>query len=120
MFGPRGHPQSKSVLDDLSLEVIVRMKEEGFEPAVVVETSPSNFQAWLNHGQVIDALTSTRAAKQLAERFGGDPSSADCRHSGALPDLRAPSELRRPLAMNASAGPDVTNSSCSASPAEAC
>ncbi len=42
---------SLSLLDDLSAEAIERMKVEGFEPAVVVETSPNNFQAWLNHGQ---------------------------------------------------------------------
>jgi len=39
-----------SLIDDLTVEAIDRMKVEGFEPAVVVETSPNNFQAWLNHG----------------------------------------------------------------------
>jgi len=38
------------------------MKAEGFEPAVVVETSPHHFQAWLNHGQVLDVETSTDLA----------------------------------------------------------
>ena len=71
------HPLS--LIDDLSAEAIERMKAEEFEPAVVVETSLNNFQAWLNHGQVLDAALSTRAAKQLAKRFGGDPSSADWR-----------------------------------------
>ncbi len=90
-----------SLIDDLSAEAIERMKAEGFEPAVVVETSPNNFQAWLNHGQVLDAAASTRAAKQLVERFGGDPSSADWRHFGRLagftnpkPERRLPSGLR--------------------------
>jgi hypothetical protein len=92
---------SLSLLDDLSPEVIERMKAEGFEPAVVVETSPNNFQAWLNHGQVLDVSASTRAAKQLAERFGGDPSSADWRHFGRLagftnpkPERQLPSGMR--------------------------
>ncbi len=31
-----------SLIDDLSAEAIERMKAEGFEPAVVVETSPNN------------------------------------------------------------------------------
>jgi DNA primase RepB-like protein len=90
-----------SLLDDLSSEAIERMKAEGFEPAVVVETSPNNFQAWLNHGQVLDAAISTRAAKQLAERFGGDRSSADWRHFGRLagftnpkPERQLPSGMR--------------------------
>jgi len=92
---------SLSLIDDLSAEAIERMKTEGFTPAVVVETSPNNFQAWLNHGQVLDAATSTRAAKQLVERFGGDPSSADWRHFGRLagftnpkPERQLPSGMR--------------------------
>jgi hypothetical protein len=92
---------SLSLIDDLSAEAIERMKTEGFTPAVVVETSPNNFQAWLNHGQVLDAGTSTRAAKQLVERFGGDPSSADWRHFGRLagftnpkPERQLPSGMR--------------------------
>jgi hypothetical protein len=64
-----GGAHSLSLLDDLSSEAIERMQAEGFEPAVVVETSPNNFQVWLNHGQVLDPSASTRAAKQLAERF---------------------------------------------------
>jgi hypothetical protein len=40
---------------------------------------------WLNHGQTLfDRTLSTRAAKELARRFGGDPSSADWRHFGRL------------------------------------
>ena len=61
---------SLSLLDDLTAEAIERMKAEGFEPAVVVETSPHNFQVWLNHGEILSAARSTAAAKQLAERFG--------------------------------------------------
>jgi len=92
---------SLSLLDDLTSEAIERMKAEGFEPAVVVETSLNNFQVWLNHGQVLAAAASTRAAKQLAERFTGDPSSADWRHFGRLagftnpkPERELPSGMR--------------------------
>src|SRR5579864_6192536 len=42
------HPLS--LLDDLTFEAVQRMKAEGFGPAVVVETSLGNFQAWVNHG----------------------------------------------------------------------
>jgi hypothetical protein len=92
---------SLSLIDDLTADAIERMKVEGFEPAVVVETSHKNFQAWLNHGQILEATMSTRAAKQLAERFGGDPSSADWRHFGRLagftnpkPERQLPSGMR--------------------------
>jgi hypothetical protein len=90
-----------SLIDDLTADAIEQMKADGFEPAVVVETSPNNFQAWLNHGQVLEATMSTRAAKHLAERFGGDPSSADWRHFGRLagftnpkPERQLPSGMR--------------------------
>ncbi|MGO9061414.1 MAG: RepB family DNA primase [Candidatus Binataceae bacterium] len=73
-----------SLVDDLSAASLKRMKEAGFEPALVVETSPANFQAWLNHGRVLTCALSTQVAKDLARRFGGDPSSADWRHFGRL------------------------------------
>ena len=74
-----------SLVDDLSSETIPRMMDCGFQPAVVIETSPGNFQAWLNHGRIlIDRTFSTQAAKELARRFGGDSSSADWRHFGRL------------------------------------
>jgi hypothetical protein len=84
-----------SLLDDLTAETIERMKAEGFEPAVVVETSLNNFQAWLNHGEILSAATSTAAAKQLAERFEGDPSSADWRHFGRLAGFTNPKPERQ-------------------------
>ena len=74
-----------SLVDDLSAEAITRMTDDGFQPAVVVETSPANFQAWLHHGRTLsDRTFSTQAAKELAHRFGGDSSSADWRHFGRL------------------------------------
>lgn len=73
-----------SLLDDLKPVAVKRLEAEGFEPAVLVETSPHNFQAWLNHGRVLNSELSTRVAKDLASRFGADPSSADWRHFGRL------------------------------------
>jgi hypothetical protein len=52
---------------------------------VVVETSPNNFQVWLNQGRVLsDRFLSTLVARQLASRFGGDRGSCDWRHFGRL------------------------------------
>ena len=73
-----------SMVDDLTAEAIKRMKAEGYMPALVVETSPGNFQAWLNHGQVLPQRLSTLAARALAEKFGGDKGAADWRHFGRL------------------------------------
>src|SRR5580658_4459293 len=84
-----------SLVDDLKGDTFVRMKADGFAPAAVVETSPGNFQAWLNHGEVLDEATSTRAAKLLAELYGGDPGSADWRHFGRLAGFTNPKPSRR-------------------------
>src|SRR6266849_868654 len=86
---------SLSLIDDLTADTIERMRADGFEPAVVVETSPNNFQAWLNHGQILAAPMSTRAAKELVERFGGDRSSADWRHFGRLAGFTNPKRERQ-------------------------
>ena len=73
-----------SMVDDLTDDAIKRMNAEGYTPALVVETSPGNFQAWLNHGQVLPQRLSTLAARALAEKFGGDRGAADWRHFGRL------------------------------------
>lgn len=92
---PKGEHQY-SLVDNLTADAIKRMHAEGFTPAIVVETSPANFQAWLNHGEVLDKRTSSAAARDLAERFGGDPSAADWRHFGRLAGFtnRKPAHLQ--------------------------
>lgn len=77
-------PHDYSLLDDLSKESVSRLFSEGFDPSVIVETSPGNFQAWLYHGQTLTPAISTEAARILAEKFGADPGSADFRHFGRL------------------------------------
>ncbi len=73
---PHGeHPLS--LIDDLKPETVGEMRKSGYQPVLVVETSPGNYQAWMNHGQVLGKAESTAAARLLAERWGGDLSSAD-------------------------------------------
>ena len=91
---PHGeHPLS--LLDDLASSAIFELKQSGFGPAVIVETSRRNFQAWLNHGRVLNRELSTQAAKELVRRFGGDPSSADWRHFGRLAGFTNQKPTRR-------------------------
>ena len=75
---------SLTLLDDVTVTTVARMKDEGFQPALVVETSPNNFQAWLQHGQVLPEKESSTAARLLARRFDADPSSASWCHYGRL------------------------------------
>jgi len=84
-----------SLLDDLTSSAIFELKHSGFDPAVIVETSRWNFQAWLNHGRVLNRKLSTQAAKELVGRFGGDPSSADWRHFGRLAGFTNQKPTRR-------------------------
>src|SRR5215471_12982720 len=78
-------PHALSLIDDVGADALEEMGKTGFEPAVVVETSPNNFQVWLNHGRVLsDRFLSTLVARELASRFGGDRGSCDWRHFGRL------------------------------------
>lgn len=80
---PQGE-HALTLIDDLSAAVLRRMEDSGFIPAVIVETSPGNFQAWLNHGKSLPRVASSAAARALADRFGGDRGAADWRHFGRL------------------------------------
>ena len=73
-----------SLIDDLTQDAIKQMNRAGFAPALVVETSPGNFQAWLKHPETLDKEMGTAAARALAQRFGGDTGAADWRHYGRL------------------------------------
>jgi hypothetical protein len=73
-----------SLVDDLTKDALLSMKEAGFNPALIVETSPGNHQAWLKHPEPLSKEMSTAAARALAERFGGDRGAADWRHFGRL------------------------------------
>jgi hypothetical protein len=80
---PRGE-HALSLVDDLTKDAVREMKRMGFSPALVVETSPDNFQAWLKHPEQLNKELSTAAARALADKFGGDRGAADWRHFGRL------------------------------------
>jgi hypothetical protein len=80
---PRGE-HNLSMIDDLNAGSLARMKAEGFHPALVVQTSPGNFQAWLKHPRLLSNELSTAVARALAREFGGDLGAADWRHFGRL------------------------------------
>jgi hypothetical protein len=80
---PKGE-HALSLVDDLSANSLQKMRNSGFSPALVVETSPGNYQAWVNHGRVLARDVSTASARALAEEFGGDRGAADWRHYGRL------------------------------------
>jgi hypothetical protein len=80
---PKGE-HNLSLIDDLTSAAISELEKSGFEPAVVTETSPGNFQAWLKHAETLPKDLGTAAARALAARFQGDRGAADWRHFGRL------------------------------------
>lgn len=81
------------LLDDLPDGAVKRLENEGFAPALVVETSPNNFQAWIKFPdlRVIKAFEqeySLRLSRELIGRFGGDPGAAGGLRFGKLPGFR--------------------------------
>jgi hypothetical protein len=80
---PKGQ-HDLSLVDDLTKDALLSMKEAGFNPALIVETSPGNYQAWLKHPEQLSKEVSTAAARALSVKFGGDRGAADWRHFGRL------------------------------------
>lgn len=84
---PKGE-SSLTLVDDLKVSAVARMRQEGFQPAAVVQTSPGNHQVWIKHPSRLDKALGTAVARALAERFGGDVKAADWRHFGRLAGFR--------------------------------
>jgi hypothetical protein len=73
------------LVDDLTADKISRMANDGFPSAATIETSPGNYQAWINlSDKPLSADVRTVAARALAQRYGADMNSADGRHYGRL------------------------------------
>lgn len=72
------------LVDDLGDEDLERMREQGHDPAVVVQTSPKNYQAWVRLGDDLPREVRTEAARYFVRAHGADPNSADWRHLGRL------------------------------------
>lgn len=74
-------------LDDVSLATIDRMRQDGFAPAVVVESSPGNYQAWVRvqeDGVKLSEVVRKAVSVELCRRYGGDTGSRDAAHFGRL------------------------------------
>jgi hypothetical protein len=71
-------------IDDLSIEGVYALDRWGFAPSVVVESSPENFQAWLNLGRGVAPEVMTLIARQVASTLDADQGAANWRQAGAL------------------------------------
>ena len=71
--------------DDVSQAVLIELKNSGYEPAVITESSPQNYQGWIRVSETpIQPDLATCICKVIAKVFNGDTDSADWRHFGRL------------------------------------
>jgi len=72
-------------LDHATADVLPRMRANGHEPCVVLQTSPGHLQAWIRVSSIpLEPALATAVSKQLARTYGGDLASTDWRHLGRL------------------------------------
>ena len=82
---PGGDDHGLVLVDDLKPQALAQMKADGYTPAAITQTSPGNFQAWVKlSDQPVPPEVRREAARYLAEKYQGDPNSADSRHYGRL------------------------------------
>jgi hypothetical protein len=77
-------PHGLVLLDDLKEHSIHAMATVGHHPAVLLETSPENYQAWLRFAPPPNDDIRGLLAKLLASTYHADLNSADSRHYGRL------------------------------------
>lgn len=72
------------LLDDVTAQTVVEMTREGYTPAVLLETSPSNYQAWIRFTPHPSDVVRGELARWLAHIHNADINSADSHHYGRL------------------------------------
>ena len=72
-------------LDRADVDVVDRMRHNGHQPCLVLQTSPGHLQAWIRVATSgLEWSIAPAVARQLAHTYHGDPGSADWRHFGRL------------------------------------
>ena len=86
---PLSRDKHHILIDDLTLDKLRQLKEDGYCPSCVIESSPGNFQAILTVPKLgdnpeIDREVANRLAKHLNECYG-DPKLSGAVHAHRLP-----------------------------------
>lgn len=82
------------LLDDLTRAVLLNVSK--LDPCLLIETSPKNYQAWLNLESIpADRAEAKTICQLLAVKFGADLASADPDHVGRLPGFTNRKEKHR-------------------------
>jgi hypothetical protein len=84
-------------LDRPGPDALARMRAQGHQPCVVVQTSAGHLQAWVRVSQTpLEPALATEIGKHLARTYGGDRASTDWRHLGRLAGFTNQKPARRP------------------------
>lgn len=85
-------------LDRADSAAVDRMRANGHDPCVVVQTSPGHLQAWIRLSlSPLEPAVATAAGRYLAHLYGGDGASTDWRHLGRLAGFTNQKPTRRTL-----------------------
>jgi hypothetical protein len=77
------------MIDDIVTATLDSLGRDGLTPALVVETSLNNLQAWITVSKHdLTPSDEGRIARVLARRYGGDPGAAHHTQFGRLPGFR--------------------------------
>jgi hypothetical protein len=88
--------QGLILIDDLGVEAVERLEADGLPPAVLIETSPENYQAWIRVAWgLMKPPQYTAWAKMLANRYGGDPNATAWPRFGRLAGFSHQARRRR-------------------------
>jgi hypothetical protein len=97
-----------TILDDLGVDQIEQLKDMNFAPAIVVETSANNFQAWIRllppEAPEPGLDVATQASRSLIKAFGGDAGAVGAERFGRMPGF----VNRKPTHDQKGRGPWVT------------
>ena len=72
------------LLDDLDEDALDALEADGLRPAVIVETSPSNWQAWIKLPSREPSAVRTEISRQLARTYGADRGAVGADRYGRL------------------------------------
>lgn len=79
-----GDSQGVILLDDIDAITVEDLKAAGLQPALVVETSYRNRQAWIRIAPSSTREEATQAARLLVQEYGGDPGAASYQQYGRM------------------------------------
>lgn len=81
-----------SLISGLSHQQVEQGKLAGYEPALVVQYAPQQFQVWLKHDRKLSGDAASRASDYLCRQLGGDVEHSQWNSFGNLAGFLLPAD----------------------------